>query len=83
MAIFPKKNSFCNCFGDKLPDLEKNKQVNNYFLERRKYHNFVISKSPPENLIAEKEKIYKLKPLGYLYLDIQGILKSHVPKSGW
>jgi len=39
--------------------------------------------APPENLIAEKEKIYKLKPLGYLYLDIQGILKSQVPKSGW
>ncbi len=38
---------------------------------------------PPENLIVEKEKIYKLKPLGYLYLDIQGILKTHVPKSGW
>ncbi len=38
---------------------------------------------PPENLIAEKEKIYKLIAFGYLYLDIQGILKSHVPKSGW
>jgi hypothetical protein len=38
---------------------------------------------PPENLKAEKEKIYKLKPLGYLYLDIKRILKSHEPKSGW
>jgi hypothetical protein len=39
--------------------------------------------TPPENLKAEKEKIYKLKPLGYRYLDIKGILKSYVPKSGW
>jgi hypothetical protein len=35
----------------------------------------------PENLATEK--IYKRKPLGYLYLDFQGIVKSYVGKSGW
>jgi hypothetical protein len=40
-------------------------------------------RTPPENLKAEKEKIYKLKPLGKLYLHVSRISKCPTAKSGW
>ncbi len=43
----------------------------------------LVKRAHPENLSTEIEKIYKRKPLGYLYLDFQRILKSYVGKSGW
>jgi hypothetical protein len=47
-------------------------------------YNLILLYSPhPENLATEIEKIHKRRPLGYLYLDFQGILESYVGKSGW